>query len=389
MDTQKLTTDRPTRSVALSQVEGSQTDELKYWSCFTHCRKLGSVKLRKIASAFPSMKDAWEAPRTAFSKLGLDEGSVAEIAAKQQELRPDAVWEKILKEGLTIVPLTHPSYPPLLKEIFDPPACLYVRGDIGSQEHEIWFAVVGTRQVSAYGEQVTSMLVRPLAEAGLTIVSGLAYGVDARAHETTLDARGRTVAVVGCGLDRASVYPSHHRYLADKIASEGGAVVSEFAPGTPPLKHHFPFRNRIIAGCARATLVIEAPEGSGAMTTATHALEFNRDVFAVPGNITSLNAWGPNELLKKGAVPVTTADDIFAALNLSDVKAALDTRKNLPNTDEELKIFNALSADEPQHIDAIAKSATLPAPLTSSTLSIMELKGMVKNVGGMRYVKLI
>src|SRR3989338_94147 len=365
MDNQKMTTDRPTRSVALSQVEGSQTDELKYWSCFTHCRKLGSVKLRKIASAFPSMKDAWEAPRTAFSKLGLDEGSVAEIAAKQQELRPDAVWEKILKEGLTIVPLTHPSSPPLLKEIFDPPACLYVRGDIGSQEHEIWFAVVGTRQVSAYGEQGTSMLVRPLAEAG------------------------RTVAVVGCGLDRASVYPSHHRYLADKIASEGGAVVSEFAPGTPPLKHHFPFRNRIIAGCARATLVIEAPEGSGAMTTATHALEFNRDVFAVPGNITSLNAWGPNELLKKGAVPVTTADDIFAALNLSDVKAALDTRKNLPNTDEELKIFNALSADEPQHIDAIAKSAALPAPLTSSTLSIMELKGMVKNVGGMRYIKLL
>jgi DNA processing protein len=243
--------------------------------------------------------------------------------------------------------------------------------------------------VSTYGQQVTEMLVRPLAEAGLTIVSGLAYGVDALAHETTLKAKGRTIAVLGCGLDRASVYPSNHRYLAEKIASEGGAVVSEFAPGTPPLKHHFPFRNRIIAGLSRATLVIEAPEGSGAMTTATYALEYNRDVFTVPGNITAANAWGPNELLKKGATPVTKPEDIFAAMNLADVKVALDTRRTLPNTEEELRIFGSLATDEPQHIDHIAKSAGLPTPLTSSTLSIMELKGMVKNVGGMRYVKVM
>lgn len=369
------------------QLTDSETD-LPYWACFTYCRKLGSVKLRKIAAHFSSMKTAWEAPLTEFAQLGLDDGTVADIEARRQELTPQSVWEKIVKEGLALIPFSDPLYPPLLKEIYDPPAVLYMRGNLGEQENEIWIAVVGTRHVSTYGQQVTEMLVRPLAEAGLTIVSGLAYGVDALAHETTLKAHGRTIAVLGCGLDRASVYPSNHRYLAEKIASEGGAVVSEFAPGTPPLKHHFPFRNRIIAGLSRATLVIEAPEGSGAMTTAAYALEYNREVFTVPGNITSLNAWGPNELLKKGATPVTKPDDIFAALNLADVKVALDTRKNLPNTEEELKIFESLTADEPQHIDSIAKSAGMPAPLTSSTLSIMELKGMVKNVGGMRYIRL-
>lgn len=371
------------------QRNDQETDQLKYWASFTYCRKLGSVRLRKIASYFPSMKEAWEAPLSEFSRLGLEEGVTADINARRQELKPDAVWEKIEKEGLRLIPFTDSRYPALLKEIYDPPAALYVRGEVGAQENEIWFAVVGTRKISTYGQQVTEMLVRPLALAGLTIVSGLAFGVDALAHETTLQGNGRTIAVLGCGLDRASVYPSHHRYLADKIAASGGAVLSEFAPGTPPLKHHFPFRNRIIAGLSRATLVTEAPEGSGAMTTAMYALEFNRDVFAVPGNITAGGAWGPNELLKKGATPVTRADDIFAALNLSDVRAALDTRKTLPNTEEELKLAEALSPDEPQHIDAVAKITQLPIPATASVLTMMELKGLVKNVGGMRYIKLV
>ena len=363
--------------------------DLPYWAAFSYCRSLGSVRLRKVTTAFPTLKDAWEAPLSAFLPLGFDEGVLGEIDARRKELDPLSVWERVEKEGLYLIPITHPDYPALLKEIFAPPSFLYARGDIASPEGEIAIAVVGTRHITPYGEQAAEMIVRPLARNGCAIVSGLAYGVDARAHEITLEEKGRTVAVLGCGLDRASVYPSHHRYLADRIAHEGGCVVSEHAPGTPPLKHHFPYRNRIIAGLSRATLVIEAPEGSGALTTAAHALEFNRDVLAVPGNITALNAWGPNMLLKKGAIPVTSAEDIFSALNLSEVKETLDIRQKLPDTEEESKILEALSLDDPLHIDAIAQIAACDPPTAASTLAMLELKGMVKNVGGMRYIKLM
>ncbi|MEW6610712.1 MAG: DNA-processing protein DprA [Patescibacteria group bacterium] len=364
-------------------------DDLPYWAAFSYCRNLGSVRLRKVASAFPSLKDAWEAPLAEFHSLGFEEGVLGEIDARRKELDPLSVWERVEKEGLTLVPITHPDYPPLLHEIFAPPSFLYARGALAPSKDEIAIAVVGTRRITPYGEQATEMLVRPLAKNGCTIVSGLAYGVDARAHEITLEERGRTVAVLGCGLDRASVYPNHHRYLADKIADEGGCVVSEHAPGTPPLKHHFPYRNRIIAGLARATLVIEAPEGSGALTTAAHALEFNRDVMAVPGNITSPNAVGANMLLKKGAIPVTCAEDIFSALNLSEVKATLDIKQKLPDTEEESKMFEALTLDDPIHIDVLAQQTALAPPAAASTLAMLELKGMVKNVGGMRYIKLM
>jgi len=366
----------------------SPHDDLPYWAAFSYCRNVGSIRLRKIYTHFQTMKAAWEASMSEFEHLNFEQGVLEEIEKKKRELDPDKVWKSLAREGLTVIPFTDSCYPALLKEIYDPPALLYVRGILTSGEHEIRIAVVGTRKMTPYGEQVTEMLVKPLAENGITIISGLAYGIDAKAHETTLNANGKTIAVLGCGLDHATIYPSHHLKLVEQIVDKGGFLASEHAPGTPPMRQHFPHRNRIIAGMSRATLVVEAPEGSGAITTANYALEFNRDVLVVPGNITSPHAWGPNMLLKKGAIPVTQPEDIFAVLNISDVKAALDTKKNLPNTEEELKILNTLTPHDPKHIDAIAKATVGTPAATASALSVLELKGMVRNVGGMRYIRL-
>lgn len=375
-------------TLPLTTEYSSLAADLPYWSAFSFCRNLGSVRLRKIYTHFKTMNAAWRAPLNEFKVLHLEETVLAEIETKKKELDPDRIWKGIQNEGLTVIPYTDAQYPSLLKEIYDPPALLYVRGNLTSGEEEIRLAVVGTRKITPYGEQMTESLVYSLAENGVTIVSGLAYGVDALAHETTLKASGKTIAVLGCGLDRATIYPSHHVKLADLIAETGGCVISEHAPGTPPLKQHFPFRNRIIAGLSRATLVIEAPDGSGALTTAAYALEFNRDVFAVPGPATAPASFGPNELIKKGALLVTESSDIFNAFGLTSPRQTLDTRAVLPNTEEELKILDALSATDSVHIDALARSCNLPPSAAATALTLMEMKAMVKNVGGMRYIKL-
>jgi len=276
--------------------------------------------------------------------------------------------------------LADKNYPKLLKEIFDPPKELYIWGELKAEE-KYPLAVVGTRKISNYGKQVAVSLTKNLAKAGLTIVSGLALGIDGLAHQAALDVKGRTIAVLGSSLD--IIYPALHKKLAENIANSGGAVISEYPPGTGPTKFNFPARNRIVAGLSLGVLVIEAPEKSGALITARFALDQGREVFAVPGSVYNPNSIGCNKLIKMGAKPVTKAEDIFETFNL---EFSTELKKEIkPETPEEEILLKFLS-HEPVHIDELIKLSKLSPSVANSTLTIMEIDGKVKNLGNNNYI---
>lgn len=275
------------------------------------------------------------------------------------------------------------TYPSRLKQIHKPPL-LYVRGALIDAD-EPCFAVVGTRAPTTYGRQIVGELVEPLARAGLTIVSGLALGIDALAHEAALNAGGRTIAVLGGGVDDGSIYPVTNRNLAFRIIKEGGAVISEFPPGAESFKSNFPQRNRIISGLSLGVLIIEAKEDSGSLITARAALDQNREVFAVPGDITRATSIGPNNLIKMGARPVTTASDILDALGLENLKESAAARAIHPDSKEEAALLPHLSR-EPVHIDELVRASGLPVASVGSALTLMEIKGKIRHLGGMNYV---
>jgi DNA processing protein len=246
-------------------------------------------------------------------------------------------------------------------------------------------AVVGTRRLSAYGRQAAHELAVGLARAGVTIVSGLARGIDAVAHRGALEAGGRTIAVMASGIDK--VYPAEHRQLAHDIAGGRGAIITEYPLGAEPESGHFPARNRLISGLALGVLIVEAGERSGALITARYALEQGRDVFAVPGGIYSPTAVGANRLIQRGAKLVMGVDDVLEELNLLMVTDQAAARVILPDTAEEAALLSQLSSD-PRHVDDLGRLTGLPSSVVNSTLTLMELKGMVQQVGGMQYVRL-
>jgi DNA processing protein len=288
---------------------------------------------------------------------------------------------QVAAQGISILTWEDDLYPVRLKEIDQPPPVLYVRGALTTEDS--WaVAVVGTRRVSAYGRQVTEELASFLAANGVTVVSGLARGVDAIAHQSALKAGGRTIAVLGCGVDR--IYPPEHTQLAEKMIASG-ALLSDYASGTPPEASNFPPRNRIISGLSMAVVVVEAGETSGALITAQFAVDQGREVFAVPGNILAPQSKGTNRLIQQGAHPLLSARDVLEALNLTRVSEQRLVRKVLPADNVEAQVLNVLT-HEPLHVDEIRNQTGLPIERVSATLVMMELKGMVRQVGGMNYV---
>ncbi len=363
----------------------NQNDDIKFWVGFSNIPKIGPLRFKKIFNYFETMEQAWQANFNELCEAGLESKIAEEIVLKRNEIDLDVEMEKLKGEGINVITLKDENYPKLLSEIYSPPALLYYKGKFMPEQDEFSLAVVGTRKISNYGQQVASGIVRELANAGLTIVSGLALGTDTLSHKACLEANGRTLAVLGGGLDKQSVYPSYNRYLVDEIISSGGLVLSEYPIGTQPLKHHFPQRNRIVSGLSLGVLVIEAPEDSGALLTAWYALEQNREVFAVPGSIYNKNSIGTNNLIKMGAKMVTGANDVLEALNLNLVKDFVETKKIMPDSKEEAEILKYLSHD-PLHIDDLVRQTNLDTKTVNSTLTLMEMKGRVKNLGGMRYV---
>lgn len=272
------------------------------------------------------------------------------------------------------------NYPSLLKEISDPPDQLFIRGNASLLSEKNLIAVVGTRKISLYGKQVLQEIIPPLVRAGAVIVSGLAYGVDALAHQIALQHGGKCIAVFGCGVD--IIYPEEHRELAKKILEMGGTLVSEFESGTLPLKHHFPARNRIISGLSRATIIIEAQEGSGSLITAKLALDQNREVYAVPGNIFQANQQGTNRLIEEGAYPITSSKNLLLQLGFSEEN---QEQHILFESEAERLLYSHFN--EPRTLDEMSGISKLSISELSSIISHMELKGLIKNLGGMRYCK--
>lgn len=356
-------------------------NELKYWVGLSRIPGIGRVKTSQLLSYFGTLENAWKAPSGELKKAGLDSRSVETITNLRPRISPDAEIDNLKRYKVKAITCESVDYPHGLKEIYDYPSVLYVRGNL-LLEDECCLAVVGTRRPTAYGRQVTEEIVSDLAHSGITVVSGLAKGIDSIAHRTTLEANGRTVAVFGCGLD--IVYPAENAKLAREIM-ERGALVSEYPLGVKPKADNFPRRNRIMSGMSLGVLVIEAGESSGAMITASQALEQNRDVFAVPGSILSPASKGTNRLIQEGAKLVRSHVDILEELNLTIVAQQLEMKEVLPSNETESLLLKQLGT-EPIHIDEVCRSSGLTAALVSSTLSLMELKGMVKQVGALNYV---
>ena len=355
--------------------------DIKYWLGFSIIPGIGRVKLAQLENYFSNLEDAWKATPADLKHAGLDSSLINTITSGRSKISLAEEMEKIDHYGVKVLTWHDPDYPARLKEIYDYPPLLYVRGSL-LPEDEWCLAVVGTRRVSVYGRQVTEEIVADLARNKITIVSGLAKGTDSIAHRSALDAGGRSIAIFACGLD--IVYPSENATLARSLIQQG-ALISEYPLGTRPRVDNFPRRNRIMSGLSLGVLVIEAGETSGALITANRALEQNREVFAIPGSILSPASKGTNRLIQEGAKLVRSYTDILEELNLTAVAHQIEMKGVIPASDTESLLLKQLGT-EPTHIDEICRSSGLPVSTVSSTLAMMELKGLIKQMGTMNYV---
>ena len=357
-----------------------EKEKLKYWVGFTLVPGIGRVRFGQLENYFGDLKNAWKASPGELRNSGLDSGSIKSITASRPGIDLDSEIEKMERSQVHAFTFHDSEYPARLKETYDYPPVLYVQGSILPQD-EWCLAIVGTRRATVYGRQVTEEISTDLARSKITIVSGLARGIDTVAHHAALEAGGRSFAIFACGLD--TIYPPENAALARRII-ENGALISEYPLGIRPRADNFPRRNRIMSGLSLGTLVIEAGETSGALITARMALEQNREVFAVPGSILSPTSYGTNHLIQEGAKLVAVYTDILEELNLMTVAHQIEMKELIPPTDTESLLLKQIST-EPTHIDEICRTSGLPTSTVSSTLAMMELKGMVKQVGAMNY----
>ena len=356
-------------------------EDTKYWVGFNLVKGIGPVRLEKLQAYFGTLKEAWDSQPHHLRAAGLNPKLCQQLLRIREDTCLDSLVENLLSAGIRILVWDDPAYPDRLRRINQSPYVVYLKGDL--VEEDIWsVAVVGTRKYSPYGRQVTELFTRSLAEQGITIISGLARGIDAIAHKQALEVGGRTLAVLGSGLDQ--IYPPEHRGLADRISRQGG-VISDYPPGTPPDGSNFPPRNRIISALSKAVLVIEAGQKSGALITANYAAEQGKDVFAVPGKITAPLSKGTNQLIKLGAHPLIEVQDVLDFLNIKLIANQQVARRSLPSDHKEAVLFNAVG-DEPLHVDELSHLVKLPIEEVTATLAIMELKGMVRKTFGMKYI---
>lgn len=353
----------------------------RYWIGFNLIKGIGAVRMQALIRHFGDLEVAWKAAPADLARAGLSLKLIERIVQAHASVDLEKLWAKIESQGIKILTWEDEAYPQRLKEIDQPPPVLYIRGEY-LPDDVFAVAIVGTRRVTSYGRQITEELSSFLAANGITVISGLARGVDALAHQTALKAGGRTIGVLGSGVDK--IYPPEHRALAEQML-ERGALVSDYAPGTPPDASNFPPRNRIISGLSLAVVVVEAGETSGALITAEFAAEQGREIFAVPGSILAPQSKGTNKLIQNGALPLLSVNDLMQALDLTRVGEHKAARKVIPTDETEARLLSILG-DEPLHVDEIRNQTELPIEKVSAALALMELKGMVRQVGGMNYV---
>lgn len=352
-----------------------------YWMALRNVSGIGPVRFDRLLAAFGSIRAAWDAGQADLARV-LDRRSLESLIAYRRSADPESDYAALRAEGIDVVTLRHESYPDLLREVPGPPPVLFLRGSISLEDRRA-VAIVGTRRLSSYGREMARTLARDLAQAGVTIVSGLARGVDGIAHAAALDAGGRTIAVLGNGV--RSVYPPEHRQLADRIAARG-AVLSDFHPDAPPDGPNFPARNRLISGLSLGVVVVEAPMRSGALITVDFAADQGRDVFAVPGSVLSPASAGCNRILRDGARPVRSADDVLEDLRLGEAPQQLPLESVAALDEESRRVLSTLTG-EALHIDEIGEVAAIPIASLSALLMTLELQGFVRNVGAQYYAR--
>jgi DNA processing protein len=351
--------------------------EIEYWVATSAIPGVGTATFGYLLKHFKTLKKFWLTDTASINKLKIPTKTKDSILEFRTKVEPKIYLDKVYSMGIKVLSLADREFPANLRNIADAPPVLYFKGNLLPSD-DLAVAVVGSRNATVYGRQVTEKLVFDLVKNGLTVVSGLARGIDSVAHKTALDAGGRAIAVLGCGVDL--VYPPENRKLAEEIA-RNGAVVSEFPLGFPPVQSNFAARNRIISGLSLGVLVTEAAKDSGSMITAGCAAEQGREVFAVPGPITSRFSEGTNGLLKEGVHPITSVLDVLQVLDIERKKAQLpEVRNQAPKDKDQAKILELLNG-EGKHIDLISRELGMPIEKVSATLSMMELSGFVKNYG--------
>jgi DNA processing protein len=374
---------------------------MREWIALNMTPGIGPRAAARLLERFGSADAVFNATRGELESLRLRPEAIESIRARDLFEKAEAEIERVRALGAEVLLLDDGVYPQLLREIFDPPITLYLKGAWEACLEQPCVAIVGSRRCSTYGQNAASMLARDLAKRGVTIISGLARGIDAAAHRGALEAGGRTVAVVGTGLDQ--VYPREHRKLVEEILATGGALVSEFPLETPPAPQNFPYRNRVISGLSLGVLIVEAAENSGSLITARMAMEQNREVWAVPGNITSRNSFGTNYLIKgAGAKLVQQWQDVASELP-PDIAARLLPPVNEKTKEEgvvqqlslvpedltasEHAILQLLSADDPVQIDQLAESSKLSIPELTSALLGLEMRELIRQLPGKCFVR--
>ncbi len=353
-----------------------------YWLAFSYVPGVGSKRISRLLDAFGTLETAWGASAPALRKAGLGSKTVESILKVRSTFDLDRAYGTLQALGIELFTFISPHYPEGLKQIASPPAFLFIKGELRTQDSNA-VGVVGTRQASRYGKAAAEKFVGALAAMGVTIISGLARGIDSIAHRSAIEAGGRTIAVLGSGIDR--VYPAEHRRLAADICNQG-ALISEYPPGSAPEAQHFPARNRIIAGLSKGVVVIEAAERSGALITAGFAAEQGRDVFALPGDIHRKTSRGTNRLIQDGAHPLLEVNDVIEVLGL-EARAYPEGTPRVEGVDNTQHTLLALLGDEPAHIDVLFQQSGLPIQEIQAALSLLEIQGSIKHLGGMHYLR--
>ncbi len=356
--------------------------EREYYLGFSNFSGIGPIKFEKLLKHFGSSENAWKASGADLEKI-LKTSLTAKFEVFRKEYDAENYLKQLEKQKIKFICLTDKEYPPLLKNIPNPPIVLYLKGNAKilrfAQNDNRAVGIVGTRHITSYGREITEMFASELAVAGLVIVSGMAYGVDGVAHKSTIGAGGKTIAVLGNGVDQA--YPRENQKLYEEILDSGGLIVSEYPPGTPPSVGSFPARNRIVAGMSDAILVTEGASDSGSLITANFGLEFGRKVFAVPGPITSSLSAAPLRLIEKGAKLVVSPDDLTRDLGLKINDLKKNEKKFAGLNNDEKKIVEMIE-NESLSFDEIVRRLKIDSSKAGSLLSVMEMKGIIKNSGG-------
>ncbi|PJE64737.1 MAG: DNA-protecting protein DprA [Candidatus Ryanbacteria bacterium CG10_big_fil_rev_8_21_14_0_10_43_42] len=343
--------------------------------------ELGPLRMRSLKNYCGSFTEAWHSPRIRIEEALENKKIAHSVCQKRKNISPEHLWKDITSSDITVLLPDSSLYPRRLHTIPAPPQILYLKGILPAEDTPA-IAVVGTRHPTQYGKDMCDNIVRDLSHAGICIVSGLAIGIDARTHMASLDASGHTIAVVGSGLHQNVLYPASNRKLADAILSSGGAIISEYPPSLRAATWTFPQRNRIIAGISDATLVIEARKQSGTRITANYALEYGRDIFAVPGPVYSLYSETPHMLIKEGAGLVTSADDILSTL--PGYTPPISTTSSVDTLSSEEHLMLSLLS-EPRTINDLVHATKKSSADITRIISMLEIGGKIKNNGAGTY----